>query len=388
VSAGLLIRSFVKLTTVDKGYEASNVLAFQPLFPGDYPMARKADLIDTLLTRFRSHPDVQFAGFSRAGVLIGEEITMGLFVPHGRSSEEMRGNAVQPRLRSVSSGFLPAMGIRFIAGRDLDSSASRPEVVLNQSAAMHFFGQRGRGVDEIIDWQLHTRTVQVHVVGVVQDVRNESLEHEPFPEVFLGPLQLWAASQDAGESIPYQNQTAFGVNSFAIRTKNAPELVMPAIGQIVRAVDPNVGIDAIIPVTELVSTSVARHRFYAVLLGAFAAVAAILAAIGVYGVLAYAVTLRTQEIGIRMALGAERRTVLRLILQHGLILTTVGVTLGLVGARVTTRLLEGMLFGITPLDTLTFVTVGVLFSVVAMCASYLPARRATAVNPIVALRVE
>jgi putative ABC transport system permease protein len=206
--------------------------------------------------------------------------------------------------------------------------------------------------------------------------------------VFIGPRHLWAASQQAGESIPYQDQTAFGVNSFAIRTKGAPELLMPAIAQIVRSVDPNIGVDAVIPITQLVSTSVARQRFYAVMLGGFAAVAAILAAIGIYGVLAYAVTLRTQEIGIRMALGAERRSVTLLVLRHGLILTAAGIAVGLLAARSSTRLLEGMLFGITPFDPLTFAMVALLFGAAAMCASYVPALRATSVDPVVALRTE
>ena len=163
---------------------------------------------------------------------------------------------------------------------------------------------------------------------------------------------------------------------------------MPAVRQIVRAVDPNAGIDAMIPVEQLVSSSVARPRFYAVLLGIFAGVAGCLAAIGIYGVLAYAVVQRTQEIGIRMALGAQRAQVLALVLRKGLMLTAIGIALGLAGAAAGARLLDGMLFGITPLDVQTFVAVSIMFSLVAMLASYVPARRATKVNPIVALRNE
>jgi putative ABC transport system permease protein len=143
-----------------------------------------------------------------------------------------------------------------------------------------------------------------------------------------------------------------------------------------------------IPVEQLVSSSVARPRFYAVLLGVFAGVAGCLAATGIYGVLAYAVVQRTQEIGIRMALGAQRAQVLALMLRQGLILTAIGVALGILGAAAGTRLLEGMLFGITPLDLRTFVAVSFVFSLVALLASYVPARRATKVNPMVALRNE
>jgi putative ABC transport system permease protein len=163
---------------------------------------------------------------------------------------------------------------------------------------------------------------------------------------------------------------------------------VPAVSEIIRGVDPNTGIDAIVPIDRLVASSVARPRFYAVLLGVFAAVAGLLAAIGVYGVLAYAVTQRTKEIGIRMALGAQRLQILALALRRGLVLTIAGVTLGLAAAAASARVLETMLFGVTPLDPATFAAVAVVFTLVAFAASYLPARRATAVEPTIALARE
>ena len=143
-----------------------------------------------------------------------------------------------------------------------------------------------------------------------------------------------------------------------------------------------------IPMDRLVASSVARPRFYAVLLGVFAGVAGLLAAIGIYGVLAYAVVERTREIGIRMALGAQRSSVLALVLRQGAILTTVGIALGLAGAAAATRVLQSMLFGVAPLDATTFVAVSLMFGAVATLASYVPARRATRVDPMVALRNE
>jgi putative ABC transport system permease protein len=157
---------------------------------------------------------------------------------------------------------------------------------------------------------------------------------------------------------------------------------------VVRAVDRNAGVDALMPMERLIATSVARPRFYAVMLGTFAAVAGVLAAIGIYGVLGYAVLQRRQEIGIRMALGAQRSQVLGLVLRQGLTLAVIGIAAGVVGAAAGARLLQSMLFEVTPLDPPTFVAVSLLFAAVASLASYLPARRATRVDPTVALRPE
>lgn len=207
-------------------------------------------------------------------------------------------------------------------------------------------------------------------------------------EIFVEYRQLLALQQQWGDSTQRQEQIAIGFLSFAVRTRGNPAAAAPDVARIVRAVDANVGIDAMIPLDRLVASSVARPRFYAVLLGVFAGVAGLLAAIGIYGVLAYAVMQRTQEIGIRMALGAQRAQVLALVLRQGAILTATGVALGLAGAAGVTRLLQSMLFGVTPLDPATFAAASLMFGLVATLASYLPARRATRVDPMVALRSE
>jgi predicted permease len=390
VGAGLLINSFVKLTTVEKGYNPSNVIAMQLLFPGDYPLARKAQTIDTVLERLRSHPQVQSAGFSRAGVLIGEEIHYGTFVPRGRSLDEVRAEPDTPRLRSITAGFLPAMDIRFLSGRDIsdgDFRSALPAIVINRRAAAVLFRERNP-VGEIVDWHFNKFRVEVRVVGVVEALRNESLDQDPFPEVFVDYRHLLDIVQRLQVPIIQQDSSALGVSSFAVRTRGEPEAMIPEVSRIVRAVDANAGIDAIVPLERLVTSSVTRQRFYAVMLGVFASIAAVLSLIGIYGVLAYAVARRTQEIGVRMALGAERRAVLALMLRQGLLVTAVGIGLGLLGAAAATRVLATMLFGVTPADVSTFVAVSLAFALVAMCASYVPAQRATKVNPIVALRAE
>jgi predicted permease len=391
VGAGLLTRSFVKLSNVEKGYDSSNVLVFQLVLPADYSIARKTNTIETLLARLRATPNVEAAGVTRHGVLIPEEITVGTFVPQGRTLDEMGANPVKPRLRPVSHGYLTAMGVRLLGGREFeaaDAATKPPVLVINRTVARQYFGE-DNPVGQSVDWHVGRRPAhRMQVVGVVQDVRNQSPDLEAFPEIFIDYRQLLSLQQRWGDSTQRQDEMAIGFMSFAVRTRGDSASAIPVVGRIVRAVDPNAGIDAMVPMDRLVASSVARQRFYAVMLGVFAGVAGLLAAIGVYGVLAYAVIQRTQEIGIRMALGAQRAQVLALVLRKGLILTTAGVAFGLVGAAAATRFLQGMLFGITPLDPKTFIAVSLMFGCVAALACYMPARRATRVDPLVALRCE
>jgi putative ABC transport system permease protein len=185
-----------------------------------------------------------------------------------------------------------------------------------------------------------------------------------------------------------QNEGAIGFLSFALRTGADPVALVPQVRDTIRGIDPNIGIDAIAPMEVLEAGARARERFYAVLLGVFAAAASLLAAIGVYGVLAYAVEQRTREIGVRMALGAERRQVLAMVMRRGLAIAVTGIAAGLVIAAAGARSLESLLFGIKPLDLATFAAVAAGFALVAAAASYVPARRATKVDPAIALRYE
>jgi len=243
-------------------------------------------------------------------------------------------------------------------------------------------------VGRTVDWYLGKTPVQATIVGVVDNMRQKSPANDVAPEVFVDFRQLMHVMEGFDDIKNRQDEWAIGFLSFAIRTIGDPAKAVPAVRQAVSSVDSNIAIDAILPVTRLIASSVARERFYAVMLGVFAGVAGLLAAIGVYGVLAYSIVRRTQEIGIRMALGADRGRVLRLVLRHGLIVSVVGVGLGLAAASAGVRLLQGLLFGIEPLDVWTFAAVGFTFALVALLASYLPARRATHVDPVVALRVD
>jgi ABC-type antimicrobial peptide transport system permease subunit len=220
-------------------------------------------------------------------------------------------------------------------------------------------------------------------VGIVEDVRQFDLDQDPDPQIFIEFRQEPHSAAPALAALgpppaPY----------VAVRTAAEPLSVASSMRNLVRQLEPQATVDNIATMEQIVSNAISRPRLYAVLLGIFAGVAVALTTIGIYGVMAYLVAQRTREIGIRMALGAERADVMSLVLAQSVGVTVVGVVLGLAGAAAMTRYLHGMLFGLTPLDPATFFVVSLLFVLVAALASYVPARRATHVDPLAALRCE
>ena len=388
VGAGLLINSFSRLARVDPGWKASGLLMFYLVMPQDYSTARKAALIDTLLTELRAMPEVRGAGYTYAGPLLGIVDTVGPFVPPGRSREEMRNNPDTPHLRAVSHDYLQTMGGRLVAGRwfePSDDAAAPPVIIVNRTVMRRLFNNENP-VGQFVHLDGNMELPPQQIVGVVEDMRQSRLDAEPTPQMFADYRQVLALTQARKMPTAVQERLAFGFLSFFARTDRDPATLMPTVRSLVNRVDAAAGIDVMLPMEQLVASSLTRQRFYAILLGTFAAIAAVLGAIGIYGVLAYAVGQRTQEIGIRMALGAERGAVLQLVLRHGIALMSLGIGLGLAGAAALARYLSGMLFDLTPLDPATYVAVGILFAAVALVASYLPARRATLIDPMVALR--
>jgi putative ABC transport system permease protein len=390
VGAGLLAHSFVRLMRTDLGYTTRNILEFQLMLPDTYSVAKKADTVTEMLARLRALPGVTAAGFSRHGILIGEELMIGNLVPPGRGLEEMRKETMA-RVRSVSPGFITAIEMRLLRGReflDSDGPTAPSVIVLNQSAAKKYFGSEDAALGQHLDWYLANTGVPMRVVGVVGDIRNESPARESKPEVFVDYRQMIARFERDAEPPGRTNEAAIGLQSFVIRTGDDPRRFVPLVREAVGKVDAAIGVDSIEPADRLLAASVARQRFYATVLAVFAIVAGVLAAIGINGVLAYSVAARTQEIGVRMALGAQRSQVLGLILRRGLALAAIGVALGMVAAAGAARYLQSMLFGIDALDPLTFAAVALGFTAIALLASYVPARRATRVEPVVALRCE
>ena len=397
VAAGLLVNSFISLSRVEKGYDPTNVVAFQLVLPAEYATDRKAATIASLLTALRNRPDVQHAGFAYAGILLGLEDTVGVFIPPGRTFEEMNSEQAKPRLKALSPGYLEAMGVPLLSGRYLNDSdaAGSVNVVVNRTVATRYFGD-ANPIGQTMVWRtgsglnptLRPFDAPLQVVGVVEDIREGRVATPAYAEVFMDYRQVRAIHERMNFAKGRVEQISFGFMSFGVKTKTDSAAIIPTIRDLVRAVDVNASIDAIHTMDEMVGYSTARQRFYAVLLGIFASVAGLLAAIGIYGVLAYSVVQRTQEIGVRMALGAERRQVMTLVLRRGLILAAIGITTGVIGAAAGAKYLQSLLFGVEPRDPFTFAAVTAAFAVIAIAASYLPARRATRVDPMVALRVE
>ena len=285
-----------------------------------------------------------------------------------------------PQALIVSRDYLLAMCVHLIDGRwfgDQDG-ASRPAVLLiNRALARRYFPDR----NPIGTFVMSLGPTPWEIVGIVDDVRENSLDMAPGPQIYMNVRQVPASSE--GLVAP-----AFGSVFFTVRTSSDPTSIVSDIRGMVRQLDAQATLDGVTTMDERVSDAIARPRFYAVLLGVFAGVAVLLVAVGIYGVIAYTVAQRTREIGIRVALGAQRSQVIGLVLRENIGLIGGGLVLGLAGAAAVTRYLQGMLFGLTPLDPTTFIAVSVMFALVATAASYVPARRATKVDPVVALRCE
>jgi ABC-type antimicrobial peptide transport system permease subunit len=372
IGGGLLINSFTNLTDIDPGYDPETVLTFQVSLPqARYPDApQRRAFYDQLLQRTEVMAGVTSAGVVNILPLTQNNMRIAFMIPGDGDSQQRAAADV----RIVSPDYFDAMGIPIVEGRgftDQDRDGQQPALLVNQTFAERYFPNESPVNRE---FQAGPTGAQ-RVIGIVGDVRHQGLDRDVEPEVYFTYLQ---AAQMFG-NMPL---------TFAIRTASDPMAVVPEIRRNVLDLDSSLSVDNIRSMEDRLYGSIAEPRFFAVLIGVFAAIALILASVGIYGVLAYSVSQRTREIGIRMALGAEKRNVLRLILGQGLVLTLIGIVSGLAGAFAVTRYLESMLFGLTALDPTVFVAVTALLTITAVLACYVPARRATRVDPIVALRHE
>jgi putative ABC transport system permease protein len=382
VGGGLLLRSFAKLSNVDLGYEPSNILTFRVSVPGGRAAAaRSAALAEDLVERLVSVPGVRGAAYAEHLPLVqtrsGVPLRRTPDFPTGPPPPPGAANAPQfADVHVVSRDFLGVLGMRLAAGRGFragDGAGQPPVMLVNETLARSGWfagnpiGQRIYAIGRT-PWE---------IVGIVEDVRQYGLDQQPAPQVFVDLRQLPGPAGATG-----------AVEYFAIRLVGERTDMVPTLRELVRQLDDVATVESVATMEQLVSNAVARPRLYTVLLGLFAAIAAALAVIGVSGVMAYAVAQRTREVGIRLALGAQRAAVLRLILGQSLLLTALGIVVGLAGAAGLSRYLERFLFGIAPLDVVTFAAVALTFTLAAALAAVVPARRAMRVDPAVALRSE
>jgi putative ABC transport system permease protein len=383
VGGGLLMRSFVKLWSVDPGYDLADVVTFQVVLPQRrYDPAQYVTVAEQISARLQSTPVLRSAGYASFLPMAKGRAPTSLRTtpdPPTQPPPPLGPSPDRPVLIPVSRDFLSAVGIHLIAGRGFTETdgAGQPRVmIINETVARSgFLGEHPIGTHVYLGG-----ADPVEIVGIVEDIRQFGLDTDPSAQVFV----------DFRQFPPSASALSLGrfSLSYAVRADDRRNAVTASIRAMVRQVEPDATVDDIATMQQLVSDSISRPRFYAVLMGFFATVAVILAAVGIYGVTAYSITRRTREIGIRMALGAARSDVLSLVLGQTLALTVGGITLGLVGAVVFTRYLAGLLFGLTPLDPTTFVAVALVFGAVAISAALVPGRRATKVDPLVALRYE
>jgi putative ABC transport system permease protein len=381
VGGALLIRSFAKLSGVNPGYASTGILTFQVALPAGTPNVAFRDELVTRLEAVSGAHSVGYAdqlpmSFGRGVVSLRTTPQPPLKPPPPPGPGGSTNPPEFPELRIVSRDFLDVMGIRVVAGRGFGATDSARERVLLINRTLARSGLLG---EDPVGAQVYAvGTEPWEVAGIVEDVRQYGLDQQPGPQIFIDFHQHPSAAAIGSTPAPY----------FAVRTNLSLTAMMPTIRAIVHQMNPQATLDNVATIDQLLSNSIIRPRFYAVLLGLFAGIAVMLAVVGIYGIITFSVVQRTREIGVRVALGARPAQVLGLVLRQVMILTVIGIGAGMAGAAAVTRYLSEMLFGLTPLDPMTFVAVPVIFAAAAALAALIPARRATTVDPLTALRVE
>ena len=381
VGAGLLIRSLATLRHLNPGFDPDRLLTLEVSIPSSKfsEPAQQVRFFDRVLDRVRGVPGVQSAGFVDSLPLSGD----GSHQPVSVEGRPVVAMADQPEVdvRLISPGYISAMHIALLSGRDIDRSdvANRPGAVLISQSMAKLFWPNESPLGKHLTLYFYRDLPRV-VVGVVADVKMDSLhETRPAPALYFPLAQVSPATGRAWHS--------FGM-SLAVRTDGNPLNVVAMVTDSIRDVDAEVPLLSIRTMDESLSASLSPQRFTMLLLAAFALTALLLAAAGIYGVMAYLVTRRTREIGVRMALGALAGDVLRLVIGQGMWTTIVGMAIGIGGSFALTRTMQSLLFGVSTTDPLTLAGVVVLLAAVSFLACWIPARRATKVDPLVALRYE
>ncbi len=377
VGAGLLTRSFAKLLAVDLGFTADAVQTFSMGLPETrygQPQLRQ-EFVETLLSRISTRPDVESAGAITGLPLTNSRFGISTSVIDGVTLSDDEQDRLTLQVRVITPDYFKAMTIPIKQGRGFtaaDRIGSQPVMLLNEAAAQRIWpdgGALGHQMEIGTSFGMGRGRASGTVVGVVGDVRDYGPASRPAPTMFLAHGQ-W----------PVDSMT------IVAKSRGEPSALIEPLRALLREMDPDVPMYAVRSMPQIREIAVAQPRLYLVLVGSFALTATLLAAIGLYGVLAYAVGQRTREIGIRLALGAKRGEVLRMVMSQAGKLVVVGVGLGLVAAVLASRLLRAQLFEVAPTDAVTYVLVATGLLMVSLLASWIPAHRASRIDPMTALR--
>jgi putative ABC transport system permease protein len=372
IGAGLLVRSFIRLRATDPGFRAEGLLTFRvPLLGGrnSAPERRRAFFAE-IEERLAALPGVHSVGSVNELPLTGLGVG-ATFAVDGRPAPTLDQRPIA-LMRAVTPGYFKTINIRLLAGRGFsaaDTAGAPPVVIVNQTLARRFWPD-GRALGERLIIDLPNK-IAPEIVGVVGDVKPDRMEADDWPTIYNPYPQAPAVTMEV-----------------VVRTAGPPLALASAVQREVHRLDPEQPVAGMRPMQSLLDDAVAGVRFNMLLLTIFAEIAFVLAAVGIYGVISYDVTRRTREIGIRTAMGAQPRDVLQLVLRRGARLAGCGIAAGLAIAFALTRLMSAMLYGVKATDAFTFAGIALLLGAVALLASYLPSRRAMALDPLAALRHE
>ncbi len=375
--AGLLLKSFAQLQDVQPGFDSQSALTFRIALPAEAykDETLRVAFFDRLMERLAALPGARAAAATLALPLGGSNMNISFEIRNRPSATPAQQPSME--MRAATPGYFKAMGIPLLRGRVIeptDTATSNQIVIITQSAARKYFpNENPIGHWITMGWRRPEGKPKTggEIVGIVGDVKTFGLSRDVVPEIYLPYAQLPVASMDV-----------------MVRTSVPPLSLGPAVERVVHELDRDLPVARLRTLDELVARSISQPRFYMLLLSLFASMAVLLAALGIFGVMSYAVTQRSREIGIRMALGAQPSSVMRMILRNAGGLIAAGIVVGLAGALALSRFLSGLLFHLSPTDPTTLAAVALTLIGVALLASYLPARQATRVDPLTTLRSE